>query len=160
MQNNYVQGMMENFQKEELILDEIIKKNEEQKTIIEVKEISFEDFEQNMEEKKVLLRKLGALDREFDSLYEKVKTEIDTANGKIKYQTEIRQIQESVKRVAEKREIIQNQETYNKQLVDKLFQNEKTKIKTGKIGVKAATNYFKTMNQTGFVSPQFLDRKK
>lgn len=160
MQENYVQIMIESLKKKEEILSSIGEKNLEQKAIVEKEEISFEEFDHIMDEKAVLIRQLEVMDRGFESLYEKVKEEIQSEEGKIKYGREIKQMQESIRNITEKSASIQVQEKRNKQIIEAAFRSEKEKLKVGKISSKAAVNYYKTMNQTNFVSPQFLDKKK
>lgn len=159
MQENYVQIMMESLKRKEDILKSISTKNLEQKAVVESKEVSFEKFDQIIEEKEVLIRRLDALDKGFESLYEKVKAELQSEEGKARYRNEIRQMQESIRKITEQSTLIQVQEKRNKQLVEGMFRKEKEKLKAGKTSSKAAINYYKTMNQTNFVSPQFLDKK-
>lgn len=160
MKENYVQIMLESLQKKESILKEISEKNEQQKAVIDAKELSFAEFDKIIEDKTLLIRKLESLDRGFESLYEKVKAELSSEAGKVKYRDEIKQMQEHIKRITEKSTHIQVQEKRNKQAVEAVFRKEKEKLRAGKVGSKVAVNYYKTMNQTNFVSPQFLDKKK
>lgn len=160
MQENYIQIMMESLQKKECILTEIIEKNEKQKLVIEAEEFSFEEFDDIIGEKALLIRKLESLDRGFESLYEKIKAELGSEASKAKYRNEIKQMQENIKSITEKSTHIQVQEKRNKQAVEVVFRKEKEKLRAGKVGSEAAINYYKTMNQTKFVSPQFLDKKK
>ena len=160
MQENYVQIMMESLKKKENILDAISEKNLEQKAVVEAKEINFEEFDRIVDQKAELIRQLEVLDRGFDRLYENIKAELQSEEGKAKYRNEIKEMQESIRKITEKSTSIQVQEKRNKQVIEAAFRGEKEKIKSGKISSKAAINYYKTMNQTNFVDPQFLDRKK
>lgn len=160
MQENYVQIMLESLKKKETILNTISEKNLEQKAIVEKEDLSFEEFDRIIEEKAELIRQLDVLDRGFESLYEHIKTELQSEEGKIKYKNEIKEMQESIESISEKSASIQVQEKRNKQTIEAAFRSEKEKIKAGKVSSRAAVNYYKTMNQTNFVQPQFLDKKK
>lgn len=160
MQENYVRIMMESLKKKESILNAISEKNLEQKEIVETKELSFEEFDRIIGEKAELIRQLDVLDRGFENLYENVKTELQSEEGKEKYKNEIKAMQESIRNITEKSTSIQVQEQRNKQAIEAVFRSEKEKLKAGKISSKAAVNYYKTMNQTNFIPPQFLDKKK
>lgn len=160
MQENYIQIMLESLQKKVHILDTISEKNEEQTKIVEAEAVNFEEFDRIIEEKAELIKKLESLDVGFESLYEKVKQELGSETGKVKYQNEIRKMQECIRIITEKSTHIQVQEKRNKQTVEAVFRREKEKIKVGKVGSKVAVNYYKTMNQTNFVTPHFLDKKK
>ena len=160
MQENYVRIMMESLKKKENILNAISEKNLEQKEIVETKELSFEEFDRVIGEKAELIRQLDVLDRGFENLYENVKAELQSEEGKEKYKNEIKTMQESIRNITEKSASIQVQEQRNKQAIEAVFRSEKEKLKAGKISSKAAVNYYKTMNQTNFIPPQFLDKKK
>ena len=160
MQGNYVQIMLDSLKKKEAILEEINKKNIEQKEIVEAKEISFEKFDQIVEDKSALIEQLENLDQGFELLYENVRQMLQTEEGKAKYRNKIKEMQDCIRNITEKSTAIQVQEQRNKQAIETMFRNEKEKLKAGKISSTAAVNYYKTMNQTNFVSPQFLDKKK
>ena len=160
MQENYVQIMLESLKKKENILDAISEKNLQQKEVVEAKEVSFDEFDRIMDEKADLIEQLDKLDRGFEALYERVKELIQSEEGKVKYRNEIKEMQESIRKITEKSTSIQVQEKRNKQTIEAVFRNEKEKLKSGKVSSRAAVNYYKTMNQTNYVSPQFLDKKK
>lgn len=160
MQENYVQIMLESLKKKEKILIKISEKNLEQKAIVEVDDISFEEFDRIIDEKAELIDQLDVLDKGFERLYEQVKTELQSDEGKMKYINEIACMQECIRSITEKSTSIQVQEQRNKQTIEAMFRNEKEKLKSGKISSRAAVNYYKTMNQTNYVSPQFVDKKK
>ena len=127
---------------------------------MEAKEVSFDEFDRIMDEKADLIEQLDKLDRGFEALYERVKELIQSEEGKVKYRNEIKEMQESIRKITEKSTSIQVQEKRNKQTIEAVFRNEKEKLKSGKVSSRAAVNYYKTMNQTNYVSPQFLDKKK
>lgn len=160
MQENYVQIMMDSLKKKEAILEEINKKNIEQKKVIEAEEISFEEFDRIVDEKSVLIKKLENVDQGFELLYENVRQILQTEEGKEQYRSQIKEMQDSIRRITEKSAAIQVQEQRNKQGIEAMFRSEKEKLKAGKISSAAAVNYYKTMNQTNVVAPQFLDKKK
>ena len=160
MQENYVQIMLESLEKKEKILTKISEKNLEQKAIVEVDELSFEEFDRIIDEKAELIDQLDVLDRGFESLYEQVKGKFQTDEGKIKYKNEIACMQECIRSITEKSTSIQVQEQRNKQAIEAVFRNKKEKLRSGKLSSRAAVNYYKNMNQTNYVSPQFLDKKK
>lgn len=160
MEENYVRIMMESLKKKEDILKIIIEKNLEQKAIVEAEEVSFEEFDRIIEEKAVLIQKLEGLDRGFESLYENVKEQLQGEEGKAKYKNEIKQMQDSIRSITEKSTQIQVSEKRNKQIIENVFRKEKEKLRSGKVSSRAAVNYYKTMNQTNYVAPQFLDSKK
>lgn len=159
MTNNYVQIMLESLIKKQAKLDEILDKCAKQAQILKEEDFSFDDFDKIVDEKAVLIEELSMLDIGFDRMYERVKEELATEAGKIKYRSEILKMQEQIAGITEKSVSIEAQEKRNKQAVEAVFRKEREKIKSGKQGSRVALDYYKTMNQTKFVSPQFLDRK-
>lgn len=160
MKENYIQIMLESLKKKETILDAISEKNLQQKEVVKAEELSFEAFDRIIDEKADLIEQLDKLDFGFEALYEKVKEELQSEDGKEKYRNEIKEMQDCIRNITEKSTFIQVQEKRNKQTIEAIFRNEKEKLKSGKVSSRAAVNYYKTMNQTNYVSPQFLDKKK
>lgn len=157
--DNYVQIMLDSLKKKEEILDKIVDRNKEQAQVLKDVPFSLEEFDKTVDEKAVLIEQLTKLDNGFETMYERVKEELGTEAGKKKYQNEIKQMQEFITAITEKSVSIQAQESRNKQMVESAFRKEREKIKSGKQGSAVARNYYKTMNQTNFVSPHFLDQK-
>ena len=160
MQENYVKIMLESLKKKENILEAISEKNLQQKEVVEAEDVSFDEFDRIIDEKADLIEQLDKLDRGFEALYERVKEEIQSEEGKVKYRDEIKEMQDCIRNITEKSASIQVQEKRNKQTIETVFRNEKEKLRSGKVSSRAAVNYYKTMNQTNYVSPQFLDKKK
>ncbi|MBD5465376.1 MAG: flagellar protein FliT [Lachnospiraceae bacterium] len=159
MTDNYIQIMIESLEKKAAKLDEIIEKNEEQAELLKEEEFSVELFDRNVAEKAVLIQQLEMLDIGFDRMYERVKEELASEAGKVTFQNEIKKMQALISRLTEKSVSIQAQESRNKQMVETIFKSEREKIRAVKLGSKAAIDYYKNMNHTNFVSPQFVDKK-
>lgn len=159
MTDNYIQIMIESLQKKAEKLDEILEKNKEQAELLKEEEFSVELFDRNVEEKAVLIGQLEMLDAGFDRTYEHVKEELVSKEGKEKYKNEIKTMQQLITELTEKSVSIQAQESRNKQMVEAVFKSEREKIKAVKLGSKAAIDYYRSMNHTNFISPQFVDKK-
>ncbi len=159
MTDNYIQIMIESLEKKAAKLDEIIEKNKEQAELLKEEEFSVELFDRNVEEKAVLIEQLEMLDIGFDRMYEHVKEDLASETGKAAYRNEIKRMQQLISELTEKSVSIQAQESRNKQMVEGAFKSEREKIKALKLGSKAAIDYYKNMNHTNFVSPQFVDQK-
>lgn len=159
MTNNYIQIMIESLQKKAEKLDEIMEKNKEQAELLKEADFSVELFDQNVEEKAELIAQLEMLDAGFDRTYEHVREELVSKEGKEKYKNEIKTMQQLITELTEKSVSIQAQESRNKQMVEAVFKSEREKIKAVKLGSKAAIDYYRSMNHTNFISPQFVDKK-
>ena len=75
MEENYVVILRESLEKKVRILKDIIRRNEEQKDILEDKNAAVDVFEKNVSEKDALVQQIVALDEGFDTLFKRVENE-------------------------------------------------------------------------------------
>ncbi|MCR4728093.1 MAG: flagellar export chaperone FlgN [Lachnospiraceae bacterium] len=144
MTNTYVTALVESLEKKNKVLDEIIEKNKEQRDLLSEEPFSFEKFDKNTEEKGVLIYRLNQLDEGFESLYEKVKAELDMY--KDSYADKIRRMQELIREITDKSTSIQAEEARNKAALEQVFKSERDRLKSGRSGVKALKSYSQAMN--------------
>ncbi len=144
MTNTYVTALVESLEKKNRVLDEILEKNKEQKELLSEDPFSFEKFDKNTEEKGVLIYRLNQLDEGFESLYAKVKAELDMY--KDAYADKIRRMQELIREITDKSTTIQAEEARNKAALEQVFKSERDKLKSGRSGVKALKSYSQAMN--------------
>ena len=144
MNSTYLTAMIESLEKKVAVLDEIIKKNAEQAALLKEEEFSFDKFDKNAEEKGVLIFRLEKLDDGFESLYAKVKEELDA--NRAAHADEIRRMQELIQSITDKSTSIQAEEARNKAALEGIFKNEREKLRAGRSGVKALKSYNQAMN--------------
>ena len=144
MNSTYLTAMIESLEKKVAVLDEIIKKNAEQAVLLKEEEFSFDKFDKNAEEKGVLIFRLEKLDDGFESLYAKVKEELDA--NRAAHADEIRRMQELIQSITDKSTSIQAEEARNKAALEGIFKNEREKLRAGRSGVKALKSYNQAMN--------------
>ncbi len=144
MSNTYVVALVESLEKKIKVLDEIIAKNAEQKALLQEEPFSFEKFDRNTEEKGVLIFRLEQLDDGFESLFAKVKEELDA--NRASYATEIRTMQDLIRKITEKSATIQAEEARNKAALEAIFKKERAQLKSSRSGVKALKSYSQAMN--------------
>ena len=143
MNSTYLTAMIESLEKKVAVLNEIIEKNAEQATLLKEEEFSFDKFDKNAEEKGVLIYRLEKLDDGFESLYAKVKEELDT--NRDAHADEIRRMQELIQNITDKSASIQADEARNKAALEGIFKSERDKLRTGRSGVKALKSYNQAM---------------
>lgn len=136
--------MIESLEKKVAVLDEIIGKNAEQATLLKEEEFSFDKFDKNSEEKGVLIYRLEKLDDGFESLYSKVKEELDA--NRATYAGEIRRMQDLIQQITDKSASIQAEEARNKAALENIFRNERERLRAGRSGVKALKSYSQAMS--------------
>lgn len=158
MSGQYLDILEESLQKKTQVLDEIIQKNREQKAILDADPFDMDAFDANTDAKGELIDRLNLLDEGFDTVYERVKEELES--NKEAHAGQIRRLQALIQGITDRSVSIQAEEVRNKSLVEAKFQKEREKIQLGKSSMKVAKQYYASMNKTSVVDPQFMDNKK
>ena len=92
MTDNYIGIMIESLRRKKDVLTDILKLSEEQSLLLDDPNLEPDTFEKNVNRKAALIEKLEQLDTGFESLYDKVKEELES-NRDI-HKEQIRQMQE------------------------------------------------------------------
>lgn len=158
MTGNYLTLLEESLLKKLQVMDEIEQYNTRQQELFQSEEVDIDRFDEYVEEKGKLIEKLTALDNGFESLYAKVAKELE--GNRETYKDQIKHLQELVTKVMDTSVTIQAQEARNKKLVEDFFRKEREGIRAGRKSSKAAYDYYKNMNRSAVVLPQFMDSKK
>ena len=116
MQKSYINIMIESLQKKVAVLDEVIKCSEGQKAVLEDANLDPDTFQEDGRKKAIWIEKLEKLDDGFDSLYQKVKEELQ--DNKEQYKEEIHKMQDLIRQITERSAQIQALEARNKELVE------------------------------------------
>lgn len=158
MTENYLTLLEESLQKKLQVMEEIQQYNLKQQKLFQSDKVDLDSFDEAVEEKDNLIKKLTALDNGFESLYSKVKKELES--NRDKYRDQIKRLQKLVTEVTETSVSIQAQEARNKALIEEYFRRERENIRSGRRSSKAAYDYYKNMNRSSVVLPQIMDKKK
>lgn len=154
----YIAVLSQSLEKKIRILDLIIEKNKEQRTIFTDETIPPERLEENLKEKGELIDQLNQLDDGFEQVYNRVRDILEKERET--YRDEIKKMQESIREITDKSTTIQAQEQRNHELAVKKFSSVKKEIRKARTTTKAASQYYKSMTKTNVVDSQFLDKKK
>ncbi len=160
MGKQYLSIMEQSLQKKIGILDQIITKNMEQTEILKDPNMKWEDFDENANRKMELIEEMQKLDEGFEDLFERVREELQSPDGKEKHAQVIASMQSLIQQITEKSVSIQAQEARNKTMVEQYFKSTRENIRMGRTSSKAAMDYYKSMSQSSFLQAQFLDSKK
>lgn len=158
MMENYLQVLEESLNKKVDVLKKIGQMNEEQERLFKEDVFSEKAFDEIIDRKGMLIDDLNKLDEGFENLYEHIRLQL--LDGKEKYATQIAALQKLITKVTEMGASVQAQESRNKELADNYFLNRKKELKQGRQNSKAALNYYRNMNRSQVVQPQFMDKKK
>ena len=155
---NYLDIMIDSLTKKEELLKQIVGYNEAQQTIVTAPEFKEEAFEKNVADKGEVVEKILRLDEGFNSVFNRIKKELQTK--KKKYAKEIERLKTLVASVTELGVRIQAQELRNKQLVEKRFAQMRRELSQAKRTTSTANAYYKNVNNLNQYESHFLDQKK
>ncbi|HOO78791.1 MAG TPA: flagellar export chaperone FlgN [Lachnospiraceae bacterium] len=158
MTKQYMQMLVDGLKQKKEVLQELQKKTSRQTAIIADENADWEEFDQLVDLKSALIEKLTGLDDGFESVFARVKDDLDCHRSE--YKEQIKLLQKLIAEVTELSTGLMACEEHNKELVTKKFAEEKDKIRQGRVSSKVATNYYKSMNRVNYIDPQLMDRKK
>lgn len=155
---NYLQILQDSLIKKYELLCKIEEKSLQQSDMLKCREVNLSQVDINMDEKAKLIEEVLSLDNGFESIYEKIRTQL--LPNKEQYKTQIAALQKMIEKVTEKSASIQAIEARNKAQMDIVFSNQKKELQGRRNAMSVARDYYQNMNKVKHVSPQFLDQKK
>ena len=153
-----LQILQDSLEKKIDLLGTIEEKSKEQEIIIKKENFTFQEMDENMEEKSKLIEQLSLLDNGFETLYEKIRKEL--LENKDQYRIQIEEIQNLIVEVTARGASIEAIEARNKAAIEAYFSREKKELQKRKNVSSVARSYYQTAKQMNNVVPQFLDTKK
>ena len=153
-----LQILQDSLEKKIDLLGTIEEKSKEQEIIIKKENFTFQEMDENMEEKSKLIEQLSLLDNGFETLYEKIRKEL--LDNKEQYRIQIEEIQNLIVEVTARGASIEAIEARNKAAIEAYFSKEKKELQKRKNVSSVARSYYQTAKQMNNVVPQFLDTKK
>jgi hypothetical protein len=156
--NAYVDIMIQSLQKKINVLDAIIEADKVQKQALEDPNLDPDDFDKTVSTKSDLIDQLNKLDDGFQETFNIVKEELD--GNREKYRTEIKIMQDLIRKVTDRSMQIKRQEATNKQLMTNKFAHVKKQVREVRQSQKIVNQYYKNMMNRNYVEPQFMDNKK
>ncbi len=158
MEKNYIMILIDSLHKKIAVLDNISEENEKQRLLFMQKDLELEELEPSLEKKQEYIDKLNELDEGFQTLYDRVKMELQ--GHPEKYKEEIKEMKELITQITGKSMVVQTEEERNKLAVKECFSKFKKDIRQARNSQKAAINYYNNMNRLNHMEAQFMDRKK
>lgn len=139
------------------VLKEIEEYNRLQQEAFEKEIVDMNSFDAAIDKKEELIQKLEKLDEGFEVLYARLSEDI--RGNKNKYATQIKEIQNKISIITDLSVSIQASETRNKKMIERYFAKERQAVKNGRVGSRAAYDYYKNMSGINVAGPQFMDSK-
>ena len=158
MTESYLDMMEESLRDKVNVLQEIVEENETQKKILEsTTGFDEEGFNEAIRRKGELIRRVENLNDGFESLYERVKKELE--GNKDKYREKIKIFQDLIREITDLSNSIEAGEKRNRTLAKNYFKSTKEQINQSRKSSQAALDYYLTMNKSKITPPQFYDTK-
>jgi hypothetical protein len=158
MSENYLKVLIESQNKKLRLLEEAEQLDKEILLLIREEQADMDAIDANMTAKGDLIEKLDELDDGFESIYEKIRT--DLQEHKELYKNEIRILQNQISQITEKTVKIRALEERSRREIEAFFENRKKKIRAEKSSVKIANAYAVNMRRINKVDSFFVDKKK
>ena len=158
MTESYLDMMEESLKDKVRVLNDIIRENEAQKEILE-STTGFDEksFNEAISRKGELIRRVENLNDGFESLYERVKKELE--DNKDKHREKIKIFQNLIREITDLSNSIEAGEKRNKALAQNYFSSTKGQINQSRKSSQVALDYYLTMNKSKITPPQFYDTK-
>jgi hypothetical protein len=143
--------MIESLRRKKDVLTDILKLSEEQSLLLDDPNLEPDTFEKNVNRKAALIDKLEQLDTGFESLYDKVKEELESNRDIHK---------EQIRALTELNMQIQATEARNKEKATAKFAYIRQQAKEIRSSQKIVKEYYNNMMHKAYNEPHFLDNKK
>lgn len=157
-EKSYIQMLEESLDKKCDILRQLQLLCYEQADILQDDKAEADAFEQNVEEKAVLIKRLEQLDQGFEQVFARVEKELQS--NKEQYKDNIHHMQELIREITERSANLQMLERQNKHLAQKKFASVRTQAKELRQNSRVVSSYYQNMMKAGIMEPQFMDSKK
>ncbi|MCR5025189.1 MAG: hypothetical protein K6A90_12780 [Lachnospiraceae bacterium] len=161
MKNSYVNLLIESLEDKIKVLDEIIKTDAEQANILKEPEVDLDELRESQEKIGELAEKLDKLNDGFESVYSKVRDELQ--NNKDLYRDEIKKMQELITIITDKSVKVEAEQSRNKSSAGKFFKDKRKELSDRRNAVQKINLYANQMHSVipkGQADAAFLDKKK
>ena len=158
MEQSGAQVLLQSLEKKNRLLDQMILQNGIQEEILKQEEFDMDAFDAAIDQQSAYVEQLDKLDQGFESVYDRVRE--DLIENKERYRNEISRMKEQIQQITDKIVTLNAGNMRNKMLAENQFKKKRQEIGTGASQNRVARNYYNSMNNLNYVSPQFYDNKK
>ena len=158
MSQSSIQVLVESLEKKSRLLDDIIRENDVQENIFKQEELDMDALNASTDRVSSLAEALEKLDDGFEAVYDRTREEL-IAN-KAAYRGEIARMQKLIGEITDKVVRVNAARMRNKMRADQQFKKSRERLGKTSSKMKVSKNYYNSMNNLHYVSPQFYDSKK
>ncbi|MCR5319730.1 MAG: hypothetical protein K6E48_00855 [Lachnospiraceae bacterium] len=154
----YLQLLDESLEKKINVLNRILDIDKEQENSLKEESLDADTVEKLMNEKGELIKKLDQLDDGFDSVYQRIKEEIQ--NDSSKYANQVKKLQHDIRSITDLQTSVEALEKRLKDSVNRYASKAAADLKLRRATNNVARNYYEAVNKISQAGPQFMDKKK
>lgn len=142
----YVDMMLDSLRRKKKLLQSIRQGTEDQEKLLRVPELDYDRFRMILDEKSSCIDQLNEIDEGFDTLFRRVRKEVE--DNREKYKEELWQMQQLIKEVSEIGVGIQALEHQNSERFQAYLSRQKKDIRDFHINHKTVSNYSRNLGDT------------
>lgn len=155
---NELQLLIDALAKKKMILQDILKKSEEQNEAASSDKFDAEQFDHLVDDKASLLQQMELIDDGFDAVYERIKDEM--VQQKDVYKAEIAQLQCLIRETIDLGAKIHTTEVRTKARLETAIQQSRQDLQRQKQSSRTVMDYYKANSQMNYTESYFIDQKK
>lgn len=129
--------------KKENLLGQLILDTIKQSNCIGESDFQEEKYDEIYQAKLTMIKEIESLDEGFGNVYEHIRDELK--ENKYAYETEIRLLQDGIRKITEKGLRLQKLENDNRKRFENMLVIQRKKVKDYKVSKKTAATYYKNM---------------
>lgn len=156
--NSYILILLDSLRKKDSVLQKLLQVTQEQTLILTEEQIDADAFERSLSEKEKLISQLTKLDEGFESVYDRVRTELN--DSKAVYAEEIREMQSLISSVTDKSISIRTVEDRNYRRAQEYFRTVRGQIHKARMTSRVADSYHASMSGVPGAFRTRIDQKK
>ncbi len=156
--HSYLEALAQSLAQKEALLEILGDLSREQAEALQADSMDLEAFDALVEQKDGLIGELTKLDQGFESLYGRIKSELEA--NPVPYKAAVADLQASISRIMEKSMEIQALEQKNKAALEAFFAKERREVGQNRRGSQAAYDYYRNMHRQAGRDSIFVDSKK
>ncbi|MDO5154420.1 MAG: hypothetical protein Q4D51_00500 [Eubacteriales bacterium] len=158
MGQNYISVLIETLEKKRDALQNILRITKTQEQIAKGSVYQEEEMERALNEKDIQIARINTLDEGFQSVYERVRAEVQRQPDL--YRKDLVHLQDLIRECTDLGNQIMVLEERNRDRFQSLFAQSKRQYSASKNKANVAQNYFRTMNNTKILDAYFVDKKQ
>lgn len=156
--NSYILILTDSLRKKDELLKRLLQITQEQTLILTEEEIDADAFDRSISEKESLIGQLAKLDEGFESIYDRVRMELN--ESKAVYAEEIREMQALISSVTDKSISIRTVEDRNYRRAQEYFRTTRGQIRKARMTSRVADSYYASMTGVPGALRTQIDQKK